>query len=142
MFTVNVIEEKPIGVFLNEGNEVLFSENLKKLEILAKNQNNFENLIRFIGQDSIKKSINLLKNLDFKLQQTIKNAELVNRRRWNLLLDNGILLKLSENNIAESMDKFDKIFISLSEDELGIIESIDLRVNHKAIIKYKSIIND
>ena len=52
-------------------------------------------------------------------------------------LDNSILLKLPENNIKDAINNYLKIYENLSNKELKEIESIDLRIKNKAIIKYK-----
>jgi cell division septal protein FtsQ len=62
---------------------------------------------------------------------------LINQRRWDLELKNSILLKLPENNIKEALENYKKIYINFSNEELIEIESIDLRMKKKIILKYK-----
>ena len=50
---------------------------------------------------------------------------------------NSILLKLPENNIKEALENYKKIYINFSNEELIEIESIDLRMKKKIILKYK-----
>ena len=62
---------------------------------------------------------------------------MINQRRWDLELKNSILLKLPENNIKEALENYIKIYINFSNEELIEIESIDLRMKKKIILKYK-----
>ena len=55
----------------------------------------------------------------------------------DLELKNSILLKLPENNIKEALENYKKIYINFSNEELIEIESIDLRMKKKIILKYK-----
>ena len=59
-------------------------------------------------------------------------------RIWDIKFRNCIYLKLSENNILESLIKYDKIYKNISAGELKEIESIDLRIPKQAIIKFKN----
>ena len=58
---------------------------------------------------------------------------MINKRRWNLKLKKGILLKLPENNIKESLE----LYLNFPNEKLNDIESIDLRIKQKMILKYK-----
>ena len=131
-----VDEEEPIGVFVNNNQNILFSKNFVVLEII-KNDTRFSNLIRFHG----KNSINYSKDLFFKLEKNflpyIKSASLIGERRWNLKLHNSIILKLPEDSIEEAIVNYKKIYANLSNKELKDIYSIDLRIKSQAIIKYK-----
>ena len=58
-------------------------------------------------------------------------------RRWDLILNNQINIKLSENQIEKSLQNFFKLRKKLSIDELNKIKIIDLRDINKAIIEFK-----
>ena len=72
----------------------------------------------------------------------IKSATFIENRRWDLKLLNNITIKLPEQNIEKALKKYKKIHSNFSDNDLAEIESIDLRVMKKAIIKYKNKIND
>ena len=67
----------------------------------------------------------------------VDKAFLINERRWNIKLKNNILLKLPENNIKEALENYKKIYINFSNSQLIDVESIDLRMKQKIILKYK-----
>ena len=67
----------------------------------------------------------------------IRNAKYIGKRRWNLILDNGILLKLSEKNPKESLQNYSKLRKNLNNNELNSIKAIDLIDFQKAVIQFR-----
>ena len=137
---INIDESKPIGIYTTGIQNILFSDDLKILENIANNEKRFSALIKFEGKNSIHESIKLIDSFPDDFQQYVDKAFLINQRRWDLELKNSILLKLPENNIKEALENYKKIYISFSNEELIEIESIDLRMKKKIILKYKEII--
>ena len=78
--------------------------------------------------------IDILNNLKFQKKYKIKNAELINKRRWDILLTNDILLMLSEDYPRNSLENFLKIINNLSETDLNDIKSFDLRNIKKTLL--------
>ena len=134
---VSLEEETPLGVYFNNNQRILFSENLKFLEILDIDSNYLE-LITFYGENSIMNSKNLIINMNIDFISEIKSATYIKNRRWNIELKNLILLKLPEENIKDAINNYNKIYKNFSNKELEDVSSIDLRINNKAIIKYKN----
>ena len=64
-------------------------------------------------------------------------ATFIENRRWNLLLEGSILLKLSETDVKQSIDNYFKLTNNLSYNNLIDMKMIDLRDTEKAIIEYK-----
>ena len=137
---INIDESKPIGIYTTGIQNILFSDDLKILENIANNEKRFSALIKFEGKNSIHESIKLIDSFPDDFIQYIDKAFLINQRRWDLELKNSILLKLPENNIKEALENYKKIYINFSNEELIEIESIDLRMKQKIILKYKEII--
>jgi cell division septal protein FtsQ len=137
---INIDESKPIGIYTTGIQNILFSDDLKILENIANNEKRFSALIKFEGKNSIHESIKLINSFPDDFQQYVDKAFLINQRRWDLELKNSILLKLPENNIKEALENYKKIYINFSNEELIEIESIDLRMKQKIILKYKEII--
>ena len=134
---INIDESKPIGIYTTGIQNILFSDDLKILGNIANNEKRFSALIKFEGKNSIHESIKLIDSFPDDFQQYVDKAFLINQRRWNLELKNSILLKLPENNIKEALENYKKIYINFSNEELIEIESIDLRMKKKIILKYK-----
>ena len=76
------------------------------------------------------------------LKGNVDSVEFIKNRRWNLKLQNNILLKLPENNINEAINNYKKLYESFSNQDLKDIQSIDLRIQNQAIIKYKNLLDD
>ena len=133
---VSIEEEIPLGIYLNNNQRILVSQNLVILDILN-NEKNFMDLIVFKGENSIHNILNLLTNLNIDVFDKIKLAHYIENRRWNINLDNKIQLKLPENNIKEAIKNYEKIYQNYSESDLKKIVSIDLRITDRAIIEYK-----
>ena len=135
--TVNIFieEEIPIGVYDNLNQKLLFSENLVILGVV-KNYKKYQDLIIFYGENSVYNSKKLLKDLSELIKEDIISAEFIKNRRWNLVLKNSIVLKLPEENILDSLEKYKEIYKNLSNKDLKYIKSIDLRIKNQAIIKY------
>ena len=134
---INIDESKPIGIYTTGIQNILFSDDLKILENIANNEKRFSALIKFEGKNSLHESIKLIDSFPDDFIQYVDKAFLINQRRWDLELKNSILLKLPENNIKEALENYKKIYISFSNEELIEIESIDLRMKKKIILKYK-----
>ena len=134
---INIDESKPIGIYTTGIQNILFSDDLKILENIANNEKRFSALIKFEGKNSIHESIKLIDSFPDDFTQYVDKAFLINQRRWDLELKNSILLKLPENNIKEALENYKKIYINFSNEELIEIESIDLRMKKKIILKYK-----
>ncbi len=138
---VNVKEEMPIGIYENNNQQILFSNNLSILEILGKNHD-YKNLIIFFGENSIINSKYLTSKIDKDIQQMIESVKFIENRRWNIKLKNNIIIKLPEVKLDEAMKNYKKIYSNLSNKDLKDIEIIDLRIPNQAIIKYRNAVND
>ena len=64
-------------------------------------------------------------------------ATFIENRRWNLLLEGSLLLKLSETDIKQSIENYIKLTNNLSYNNLIDVRMIDLRDSQKAVIEYK-----
>ena len=139
--TVFLEEEEPIGIFFNDNKKILFSNNLVFLDILE-NDNEYSNLIIFSGKNAVNNSKKLIANLDHEFKKNVLSAAFIGNRRWNLILNNSILIKMPEQNIKNAIKDYNKIYLNFSNKDLNDISSIDLRVQNQAIIKYRNLLND
>ena len=130
-------EEIPIGIYVVNNQYILFSQDLVILDIVN-NISKYSKLIKFYGENAIENSKKLVLLFDNEIKNSIDSAIYINNRRWNIKLNNAILLKLPERNIKEAILNYKKIYNNLSNKELNDIESIDLRLKNQATIKYKN----
>ena len=96
-------------------------------------------MITFEGKNSLFNANIFLNSLPLLYRNEIKKAIFINNRRWDVKLRNGIKIKLSENNILDSFNNYDKFYKNVSNQELTEIEMIDLRIPKQIIFKFKAI---
>ena len=65
---------------------------------------------------------------------SVKEMEFIERRRWNLIFSNKLIVKLPESNIGKSLENLKKLIERDKILKSNIIE-VDLRINDRAIIK-------
>ena len=136
---INIIitEYEPIGIYAFNNQFFYFSNKGKIIDQVNIKVN--ENFIVFYGNQSPKKAYNFLNQINkIKKIELIKvnEAHFINKRRWNVKLDNDLLLYLSEKNIETSIINYIKLLEKLKESEIASIKSIDLRNDKKAIISF------
>jgi len=73
--------------------------------------------------------------IDSVLSQKVYSATWVGNRRWDIRLDNGLLIKLPENNIAGAWNNLIKIYNL--PGSLDGIKVIDLRIAGKVYLQYE-----
>ena len=138
---VILTESVPIGIYSGNKN-MLFDKNGKIIDFINTKDKYYLNLIKFKGKYSIINANLLITNLPPSIIKEIEEAYYISERRWNLKMKNGLNLKLAENNVSESINNYIKIYKKITNDELQNIESIDLRIKNKAIIKFIERDND
>ena len=129
---VTVIEDLPIGIYLNDnGEKYLLLENNK----IIKNHNyEFENLPEVYGEGALEKFSNFYSNL----QKTSLNLNLVKRfnyhdiNRWDILLKDEKLIKLPADNYENSILKFLEIYEKNSFKKFRIF---DFRIKNELIVR-------
>ena len=132
---INIEEYLPFAIWKTNGNIHLIDEEGKIISISDKEKSKFLHLIVVAGEDSknnIDSLFNMLSSNPTSFSR-IKSAIFVGKRRWNLELDNGIIIKMPEKNIINAWDKLDKI-LSINGSEIGI-KSIDLRNSDKIFLE-------
>ena len=133
---IEIIEYKPIGLLFYNNQLFYFSKDGKIIDKFREEIN--ESLIIFYGNQASKEAYNLL-NAIIKtgIINMIKEAYYINERRWNVKLQNNILLNLSEINIEESFKNYIKLIKKINNSDIISIKSIDLRDREKAIMSFK-----
>ena len=136
---VNIVESIPIGIYFNGEDNLLFDKNGEIIDFVNSNYNLYFHLIVFEGNNSLFNANIFLNSLPLLFRNEIKKAIFINNRRWDVKLRNGINIKLSENNILDSFNNYDKFYKNVSNQELTEIEMIDLRIPKQIILKFKAI---
>ena len=133
---VEIFEYEPIGLLFYNNQLFYFSKDGKIIDKFREEIN--ESLIIFYGNQASKEAYNLLNVINkTETVNMIKEAYYINERRWNVKLQNNILLNLSEINIEESLKNYIKLIKKFNNSDIITIKSIDLRDSEKAIISFK-----
>ena len=132
--TVTIEEARPLGVYFNGTNYLLIDDFGEVIDFVdAKNTFQY---IKFFGENSKVNMVDLITSIPLSLKSTIKEVEFINKRRWNIILKNKIKIKLPEKGIKKALLQFIEIYDSISPQDKSIINSFDLRIPKKAIIKF------
>ena len=133
---LGIQERTPIA--LGQFNKKIFLFDIEGEKIYTKKLNDFLHLPIIIAED-----INLyIKNLypiiikNTGLYKKITSITRVSERRWNIIFDNGLEVKLPAQDISNAWAKIIKLYVDQKLFNNGII-SIDLRIKNRVIIEKK-----
>ncbi len=132
---INIEEFLPFAIWKTDNNIHLIDEEGKIILIPEHDVRKFSYLIIVAGdgaKDNIYSLFNMLSS-NSSLFSRIKSALFIGKRRWNLELDNGIIVKMPEENLMTAWTRLDKI-LSINGSEIDI-KSIDLRNSNKVFIE-------
>ena len=132
---INIEEFLPFAIWKTDNNIHLIDEEGKIILIPERDVRKFSYLIIVAGdgaKDNIYSLFNMLSS-NSSLFSRIKSALFIGKRRWNLELDNGIIVKMPEENLMTAWTRLDKI-LSINGSEIDI-KSIDLRNSNKVFIE-------
>ena len=123
LIKITINERKPFAIWWNKNSPWLIDEEGSKI-LKIKDVDSYKNLVIIFGQnfnDKLKTFLDLLK--PFSLYGKIKSLHYVGNRRWDVYIEDNIVIKLPENNIANSIKKTEKVLNSLKyKDKIDIID--------------------
>ena len=99
--------------------------------------NTYQNLLNIRGEKAEIELNEIIKEININFPEVInkvKGLELVDKRRWNIILSNDLLVKLPDMNIDESLKNLKTLFEDKQILDSNIIE-VDLRIKGRAIFK-------
>ncbi len=133
---INVTENNPYAIYFQEGKSFLID--LDGSIITEINLNNYEDDLLFVrGENSPELLEQLIRDISIafpNLTKTLEEVEFIEKRRWNLKLNNKLLVKLPDENIQQSLKNLKQLFEEQEVMESNIIE-IDLRIRGRAALK-------
>ena len=133
---INVTENDPYAIYFQEGKSFLID--LDGSIITEINLNNYEDDLLFVrGENSPELLEQLIRDISIafpNLTQTLEEIEFIEKRRWNLKLNNKLLVKLPDEKIQQSLKNLKQLFEEQEVMESNIIE-IDLRIQGRAALK-------
>jgi len=134
---VDITEYKPIGLVFFNDQLFYFSADGDIIDLHIKKSN--ENFIIFYGSQILKNAknfINIISNIKNESMPVIIEAHYINNRRWDIKLNNNIIIYLSEKNIEGSISNYIKLIEKFDTSMISSIKYVDLRNYEKAIIGF------
>jgi cell division protein FtsQ len=131
---VHLIERRPMALWQNQGQFALIDEEGKV--ITREELGRFAKLIHVVGEDAPFHVGGLLELLDTQpeLKKQVKAAVRVGARRWDLMLEGGIDVRLPEINAPQALARLVDF-----ERETGVmgreIKVLDLRTPDRVIVR-------
>ena len=130
---ISIIEKKPVGILQKNNNYKIITKDGTLIN--EKEIHNFSHLPIFNGKNvehNVNKILSLLNEIDFL--KYIWSVTLVNERRWNLNLKNGITILLPEKEFSSSLKKINNLNKNHNFLQSNLVE-IDLRDKKKIIFQ-------
>ncbi len=135
---VQLEEYKPLGIYSFNNKKFYFDRNGKIIDQVD-TASIADKFIIFIGQSSNIKAhliMDIIKDINFQKQFSIKRIDYIENRRWNIILNDNLILMLSEESPKKSLTNFIKIEKNLNKADFNNIKRIDLRNINKSLITY------
>lgn len=133
---VQVIENDPYAIFLNEG--VPFLIDLDGTIITQISDQSIDtSMIQILGEKANENLESLIKSINIhfpELLSDIKSLEYIELRRWNMKLRRDLKIKFPDEKIDQSIINLKRLFVEQNVSESNIIE-IDLRIHGRASVK-------
>ena len=130
---VKIVETEPIAI-LFKNNEYFLLDSASNLIKTSKDQVDNYNYPHIFGKNSEKyflNFLNFLKKNNFPINK-IKNYYYFQIGRWDLQLDNKMIIKLPSEKMKNAIKKTIKL---LTKEDFKNYEVIDLRINDRIIVK-------
>lgn len=131
---IEIEEYEPFAIYEKNAKRILIDKkgnNIKDYE-----NEIFDNMIFLKGIDADKNAKSLINvvSANYHLGNGVYSATWIGGRRWDIRLDNNILIKLPEKKIQEALNKLLKIY--QTPGALLGLEVVDLRVVNKIYLQY------
>lgn len=134
ILNITISEYVPIAIWQNEGEKYLTDKegNLVPYEDLEE----FKHMVILSGKgaNTNAKSLFNIFTADDNLSANVYSATWVSNRRWDIRFENGLLIKLPENNISDAWRRLIKIY-NMPGSIVGL-KVIDLRILDKVYLEY------
>lgn len=131
---VTITEFTPFAIWQNDGGKYLIDKDGNVVPF--EDQEEFRNMVTLSGKGAnihVRSLFNIFV-IDPKLSENVFSATWVGDRRWDIRFENGLLIKLPENNISEAWQRLIKIN-NMPGSLLGL-KIIDLRIADKIYLEY------
>lgn len=138
---VNIMEYNPFAITVDDKKKLKLIDEFGDVVNIGEAETKRFNHLFMITGENFKEEVNNLFNLlsvYYDVARKATKARRIGSRRWDLILNNNVVVKLPEENddIAETWMILDKI-INIYGFDVDL-EEIDLRLKDRIFLKYKS----
>ncbi|MDQ0395256.1 cell division protein FtsQ/DivIB [Labrys monachus] len=132
--SVSLEERKPYALWQRDGTVTLIAEDGTVIEPTVSRR--FADLPLVVGEGADKRAHEIVPLLAATpmLAGRVKGATLVSQRRWNLTLDNGVVVRLPEEDPGTALKN-----LALLEREASVLEkdilAVDMRQSDRAVFR-------
>ena len=133
---VQVIENDPYAIFLNEGVPFLIDLDGTIITQIS-DQSIHTGMIQIFGEKANENLESFIKSINIhfpELINDIKSLEYIELRRWNVKLKRDLKIKFPDEKIDQSIINLKRLFIEQNVSESNIVE-IDLRIHGRASVR-------
>ena len=133
---VQVIENDPYAIFLNEGIPFLIDLDGTIITQIS-DQSIDTGMIQIFGEKANENLESFIKSINIhfpELMNDIKSLEYIELRRWNVKLQRDLKIKFPDEKIDQSIINLKRLFIEQNVSESNIVE-IDLRIHGRASVR-------
>ena len=110
---------------------------MEKIIDLVKNLDN-KNLIIISGEVGLSDASKLINKINLLKNINVKSAEYIGSRRWDIITNQNLRIKLPEENYEIALKDLNNIFLDIEKLKRNTIQHIDLRFSKKAIIMFNN----
>lgn len=131
---VRIKEKEPIAIFFNNTDHYYidsFGEKISKVLDIAS-----EELVIVTGNKSLDNVPELINTIKQYNNFTVTSANYIGSRRWDLVINNELVIKLPEEKYDIALDVFNEFFSKVEKFNYSLIEFIDLRLPEKFIVRF------
>ena len=138
---ITIEEYEPFAIWHSEDKKFIIDKDGNPVPYDEKivNEEEFKHMIILSGRgaNNHAKALFNIFAINPKLSEKIYSATWVGDRRWNIRLDNDLLVKLPEDDIYNAWQQLIKIY---DQGKINDFRVIDLRINDKIYIEYNDAI--
>ena len=129
---VTAIEFKPLAIFVQKNKKYIITDGGKKIENYDAEMTNLLPFVYGKNADiNFYDFYSVLNNTGFKIDK-IKQFNYFDINRWDILLKDGKILKLPNNNYQNSLEKFLSIY---KKEGFSTFKVFDFRISGELILK-------
>lgn len=137
---VRLVEREPLAIWQNDGKFTVIDRAGRALadaeDLARKGNKRIETLPQIVGPEAASHVADLLGALDTApdVRKRVSAASWIGDRRWNLKLDNGILVKLPEGDVRDALARLTRSQAREKLFERDLVE-VDMRQEDRMILR-------